>query len=320
MRKIIFTIIILFVFKFGYTQNEQKTAYPFRVISKLGTELKAEPNVQSKTLAKLKYWNKIDVYYQYYFNYTDTIERTFGNWQKAIINGTEGYIFDGFIVETDSITELKKDFRIMHEGYLCAYPNFDSNIYWYGIYPTKKGDSLIQVEITISKRNIDNNESMQGSEIIVSTNMPDTMASKCLIGSKIPLKEKIFKFNSEFTPKFLYPGERDDIFGKKSLEINAIGNVIDFQDCPVIENYKLRLIDKYGTHIIQDITKELKYRGECNFVYLQWYGDIDGDEKSDLIFSASTTSVYHVELLLSSIANKDEYVKKADEFSMGNCY
>lgn len=118
----------------------------------------------------------------------DTIDGIRGMWFIARYQGTVGYLFNGFVVEVDTNMCNHKDFRIMIEGNQCAFPNFDTLLNWYGVYRKDHIDSLIKVDIEIFKP--------QGlsSEIysyVLKTDRTDKQRSVFLIGSSIPLKEKV---------------------------------------------------------------------------------------------------------------------------------
>lgn len=296
-----------------------------RVISKTGLELKSGAKEESKTLLAVPYWTKVDVCTD--IEKVDTVRTTFGNWRRVSYNGINGYMFDGFLTETDTTYETPKDVRIMYEGSLCATLNFDPNLYWYGIYRTKTADSLKKVDIEFNKLNFESMEEMEGGVILIRTNLSDKMTSMLLIGSNKPLPEKIVSYNVQIVPNTLYPGQRKTVYTwntihryGNNLDLNAIGTFKDSQYGPILENYQLRLTNMQDNYKTQDISDEFSFKGESGMVSLIWFGDIDNDNKVDLLFSVSTTSQNQITLLLSSKANNDCFVGKADEWTNYNCY
>ena len=296
-----------------------------RVISKTGLELKSGAKEESNSLLTVPYWTKVEVCTD--IEKEDTVRTTFGNWRKVNYSGFNGYMFDGFLTETNTSYETPKDIRIMYEGALCAALNFDPTLYWYGIYRTQTADSLIKVDIEFNKLNFERKEEMEGGNILIRTNLSNEMTSMLLIGSNKPLPEKIVSHNVPIDPKTLYPGQRKTVFtwntihrSGNNLDLNAIGTFKDSQFGPILENYQLRLTNMQDNYKTQDISDEFSFKGESGMVSLIWFGDIDNDNKVDLLFSASTTSTNQLTLLLSSKAKNDSFVGKADEWTNYNCY
>ncbi len=116
-----------------------------RVISKNGLKIRSEPNTKSQSLVSVPYWAKVNVCWV--DQGKDTIDNICGNWRMVEYQNYRGYMFDGYLVSVDSTYENNNDFRIFLEGRHCAYPNYDPDLFWYGIYETETGDSLIKVDI-----------------------------------------------------------------------------------------------------------------------------------------------------------------------------
>lgn len=329
MKHILITFLsVIFIQHLGFTQ-ELSCDYgeiQMRIISKTGLELKSGAEEDSITLITVPYWAKVNVCLD--IEKADTVNSTFGNWRKVNYNGLNGYMFDGFLTETYTLYETPKDIRIMVEGYLCAALNFDPTLFWYGIYRTKTADSLIKIDIEFNKLNIQRMEEMEGGIIMTRTNLSDKMKSMLLIGSNKPLSEKIVSYNNNpIDPHTLYPGQRKTVYTwnsiqryGNSLNLNAIGTFKDSQHGVVLENYQLRLTNIQDNHKTQDISDNFSFKGESGMVRLIWFGDIDDDNKVDLLFSASSTSENQITLLLSSKAMNDNFVGKADDWTNYNCY
>lgn len=338
MKTIIALTLLFFIHQPDYAQSYKAgpVDYYARVVLKTGLALKSEPSEKSKTLATVPFWGKISTTYEIIKE--DTVQNTLGCWKKVMYNNVEGFMFDGFLLKVDSLCEIQKDIRIMIEGSLCGPPNFDPALNWYGIYRTAGVDSLIKVEITITRRDLSNNDEIEGGDMLISTNRTGKMRSILLIGSKNQLSANIVSYNSEKANNYyseldrhlLYPGQTYAVYmwldqhsTNNSIDLNAIGTVKDVQDCPVLENYRLRLTNirnDFNNYITQDITADFCYKGECGMPGITWFGDIDNDKKPDLLFSAASTTTNQITLFLSSRAKNDEFVRKADQWTTYNCY
>jgi len=332
MKRIITITIAIFLFEVGFPQEIDcnMMAYQIQIISRSGGELKVSPDNSSKTLIKVPYWSVVNGCLNY--RRKDTINGTYGYWERVKYNGIEGFMFDGSFIRIDTSYAKLKKFRIMSEGFLCAPVNFDPRLNWYGIYKTHDGDSLEKVEIDIRKLNQsdDDHSGLDDGTIVIKTNISKTRRSLLLIGSEQELKEGFVRFGELSEFHSLYPGQTCDVgITEKNgrainflngLKLNAIGTVEDIQFCPVLVNYRLRLTDIRNNYKTQDITDDFKIKGECGMPELFWYGDLDGDRRPDLIFTAGSTTTCQITLFLSCIADNDNFVKKADQWDSYNCY
>jgi len=325
----IFLIFFLYLSGFSQGNDCNMTDHYYRILSKTGNELKTRPDISSQTIFLVPYWGKVNGCGRSIG--ADVVNNTFGYWQRVQYNGVEGYMFDGFFEEMDSAYDQFRDIRIMVEGYVCAPLNFDPALNWYGIYQTKTVDSLIKVEIQISKRDSSNMEEMvnEGGGMI-KTNRSVWSKSLFLIGSKEPLNQSVAGFGMDTRVPLLYPGQTysfgvpertgREVRCVNDLQLNAIGTVTDIRYCPELVNYRLRITDTRNNYKTQDLTNDFTYRGECGMVHLYWFGDLDGDKKPDLLFSASSDNKNQVTLFLSSKAKKGDFVKKVDQWTNYNCY
>lgn len=109
---------------------------------------------------------------------------------------------------------------------------------------------------------------------------------------------------------------------KHSFQLFITGNVKDYDYCPIIENYQLTLTDSNlkQQSIRQEIYTDIKLEGKCQLASLQWFGDVDGDDKADFIISTSTHEERKHYLFLRSQAAENNYVGQPLRFSIGSCY
>ncbi len=316
------SLLILFILfsQLGHSDDFscEKMDHQERIIKKSGLEIKSEPNDTSKTLLKLPYWTKVDACMA--IERRDTINGTFGTWIKVKYGTISGFMFNGFLVRTYEEYEKPKDIRLMSEGELCSFPNFDPTLNWYGLYKTESGDSLINVEIEISKESLDQRSDWGRGTIFIKTNISERIVAWLLIGSKQPLTEKIVSYNNiGMNPLFLFPGQSQSIGiylstyrTTNNIDLNAIGTVSDFKNEPVYENYQLRLTDNRNNYKTQNISKDKEDQ-------LVWYGDLDNDKKPDFILQAYYNNSSKTTLFLSSTAKNEDIVEEVDNWSCGYC-
>lgn len=197
----------------------------------------------------------------------------------------------------------------------------DSSLYWYGVYLTDSGEysKLIKAKVLYEKERqrlytISNQTDIHGNAIFY-------------IGLRNKIPEKRVSFlGKDFSRKNLYPGEIHTLYTRgnvnHSIELFSLGNVKDYDYCPIIEGYQLILTNsnlKLRT-IRQEIYSHIKIENKCQMALLSWFGDVDGDDKVDFIIITTTHKVRKHHLFLSTLANKDNYVGKPLEFLIGSCY
>ena len=207
-------------------------------------------------------------------------------------------------------------YSLVIEGDQCCPTLLDSTLYWYGIYETLEGDSLIKVKLSYIKGSRDGKSRFDQ----ILTDQSRKRSSKFLIGSKMELKnrllnrETMYKFKNDL---YLYPGQKTNVctslgpgIAGNCVALIATGNVKSVSYCPEIENYKLFLADNRSYEFLQDITIEMYSRSECGMIGLSWYGDIDGDQLADMIFVSSNNNEGVHCLFITSCAGEGHRVKK----------
>lgn len=308
-----------------------------RVLSKTGLKLRSGPSQKADVKLSAAYWSLVDLCESEFVH--DTIDGTIGSWWKVLYNGTEGYMFGGYLVQVDSTHSRYKDVRIMGERSYCSQVNYDPALNWYGVYRMDGFDTIMRVEIEISLLGEAETMSETGGVggISVRTNHSDSLWALFLIGSKIPLFESSVR-NGRHEGKWIFPGQSQDVFvlgGRRNpmystliprdqrpprISLIALGSVTDVDYCPQMEDYRLILKSDQANSFRQNITDHLRFTGECGMPSLYWFGDLDGDKKPDLVFYAGVTSMAEYTLFLSSPANENEYVHMVDSWTSCNCH
>lgn len=206
-------------------------------------------------------------------------------------------------------------YSLLYEGESCCQTRFDSLLNWYGIYETSKGDSLLTVQMF--QDTITGYDGHLWNKIY--TDQSRVRHAKYLLGSKFALKEKLLNSGANSFPHrgFLFPGQRANVYSilrpgisGDCVTLIATGTVKSIGYCPEIENYRIMISNTQTYEIIQDLTNEFDFKGECDMFQLVWFGDIDEDQKPDMIFSASNNAEGIETLFLTSVAEKGAYIKK----------
>lgn len=338
MKNLITTSLLIFILTVAFGQeNEFIHGQTMRIINKEGADIKAEPDISSKSLVSLPFWSEVlTIYIKGNHVFHDTINNVPGSWKRASYLNTVGYLFDGFGVEVDTNVNRDKKIRIMLEGGQCAFPNYDPSLYWYGIYRTGKTDSLIRVEINIGKRLTIENE-----RFYLTTNRSEKQIARFLIGSSVPMTDEVANYFVQIDESYpyLYPGQLKNIlyqdgsknsYGINDFDLYATGAVNKLElFYPLIENYGLKLSNKRVIYTNKDAEKPLlnqdisdSFGGFWSDVFprIYWYGDLDNDLKPDIIFLTwDGTSATKYTLFLSSYADEGEFVKKVDRWISNNC-
>jgi len=306
-----------------------------RVLSKTGLKLRSGPSQKADVKLSVAYWSLVDLCESDFVH--DTIDGTIGSWWRVRYKGTDGYMFGGYLLEVDTAHSRYKDVRIMQERSSCSQVNYDPALNWYGVYRMDGFDTIMRVEIDVTRGNIAIIEKTGEDGLSVRTNHSDSLWSLFLIGSKTPLVESSVR-NGRHEGKWMFPGQSQDVFvlgGRRNpmyskpiprdqrpprISLIALGAVTDVDYCPQMEDYRLILKSDQVNPIRQNITELIKFKGECNMPRLYWFGDLDGDKKPDMVFVGGVTSMAEYTLLLSSLANENEYVHVVDSWTSCNCH
>lgn len=206
-------------------------------------------------------------------------------------------------------------YSLLYEGASCCQTTFDSSLNWYGIYETAIGDSLLQVQMF--------HDTVTGYDghlwNKIYTDQSRVRQAKYLLGSKFALREKLLNTGTNSFPHrgFLFPGQRANVYSILSpgiagecVTLIATGSVKSIGYCPELENYRIMISNTQTYEIIQDLTSEFDFKGECGMFELVWFGDIDEDQRPDMIFHAANNAEGLETLFLTSVADEGTYIKK----------
>ena len=243
----------------------------------------------------------------------------FGPWLKVRSGNKTGWVFGSYLTGT---TGLYYEEAILFEEPATELFN------WYGVYPRDSfADELRVVKVTKGKVT----DEFSGQELdVLKTDQED--ASKFLIASRIPLKTgycgpmgymdveqagcvSVLSPGTQFA---VYPGnDVSDTLIKPAYGIAVTGCAELEGMIAVIKNFNVNILD-YATEplMVQNLTSWLTPENpeEAPIVEMLWFGDVDRDNKPDIIFQdCPYAGGCRSSLYLSSRAKSDELLHKVCE-------
>lgn len=256
-------------------------------------------------------------------NHNEQVEvnSVWGAWLRVRVQSKSGYLFSPHVTGT---------FTLQYEGDMMD--NLPP-VNWYGVYRRDSfADELRPVKVRLEE---EMNEFVGTKVKVLKTNQKDV--SKFLVGTATPLKTGyvgplgIFKVSDFFASDDLGPGSMmglqpgsdvSDTTTKEAYTLAATGCAQLSENMIVTMNdYRLLLIDfSKATPQTQDLTPWVKSLvPEIPIsASLLWYGDLDMDNKPDVIINDCPYEVgCRSSLLLSSKRRKGEYLRKVTEHFFG---
>lgn len=240
--------------------------------------------------------------------------------------GKHKFLFPEYNVSLFISSSKSEDlgYSLLYEGESCCQTTFDSSLNWYGIYETAQGDSMLKVQMF--QDTVTGYDGHLWNKIY--TDQSRVRQAKYLLGSKFTLNEKLLNSGTNSYPHrgFLFPGQRANVYSilrpgiaAECVTLIATGSVKSIGYCPELENYRIMISNTQTYEILQDLTSEFDFKGECGMFELVWFGDIDEDQKPDMIFSASNNAEGLETLFLTSVAEKGTYIKKVTSAYSCDC-
>ena len=218
-------------------------------------------------------------------------------------------------------------FQLCKEAYnYCGdIEHLDPGKKWYAVYRQEDYFKLREIDLLIvrSKYSLSN-----ALEFDIKTNKD--LHSEFLISCSKPLDTNWFMLLPvEFfqqNPNKLYPGQTVEVYGKvpqtdlKNVHVFATGTVTDVGQCPIMENYQLKVNgEMHDKPITQDLTPAFSDLGECGIPELFWFGDLNLDGYPDLVFVSHGKTGMTFTLFVSDLNQQNRIYSKAFEWANLNC-
>jgi hypothetical protein len=196
---------------------------------------------------------------------------------------------------------------------------------WYAVYQEGNLYKMKRAELLIVK-----SKYSMGSGLEFDIRADGESENAFLISSDKPMNTdwSVYLPNEHFlyNPKILYPGQKTEIYANQpdeslfNINLMALGNVVDFQICPVVKDYKLLAIGEMHDKLItQNLMPNFLYTGDCGIPEIYWFGDLNQDKYPDIIFAAIGEKGAYFVLFMSDIQNTNVLYRKADEWFNKTC-
>lgn len=282
-------------------------------------QLRAEPGLKSNVLASMSNGEPVELIEDkadQESSLYDRIGGIQGRWLKIRYKGKTGFAFSPYLAPRYSLF-----YEHSHAEYL---PKVN---HWYGIYKKKNGEEEIR-EIKVSQCRIPENDVEEEHQYLC-TDQRDT--SLFVIATNEVIRpgyagvfSQRYADNSGISLE-MRPGTECWLFWKLK------GNTIDGQHFQLygtgtysmqsaglqLTNYKVMVAQRQSPgsefRVLQDLTPFFSYID--SYVKVVWVGDLDRDDKPDLILQACSTQSCTQYLFLSSEAGEQELLRCITSYS-----
>ena len=196
---------------------------------------------------------------------------------------------------------------------------------WYAIH--RRGDnfyrSRVDIEILKSKYSLG-----KGLEFDIRSSRRLEVAF--FISSEKPLDTN-WRVNQPFDyfvlhPNKLFPGQQTEIYAYDpvpdihNVTLFATGAVLEVGQCPVLEKYAIKVTGEMNDQlIVQNLTPDFSYLGQCGQPEIYWFGDLNGDLYPDIIFVSMGDKGTLFTLFMSNLQDDGKLYRKADEWFNKTC-
>lgn len=224
--------------------------------------------------------------------------------------------------------EKKLKFEILTESFnYCGDVNsIDPSKIWYAMYPGESGFTVKRIELQVMLSKVKITKKL---EFDIMTNRMEG-AYFMFSSSKTLDTSKVYQWLPEQFPNIvntpLLPGVSGDLppFGEGinqgNVMVYATGNVIDIGKCTEVENYQLKInAQEPGREIKQTLNSLFSTMGDCNIPELYWFGDLNEDNYTDLIFVSPGKEQNVFTLLLSDLNLQSGLYRVESEWTLSSC-
>lgn len=226
-------------------------------------------------------------------------------------------------VETVAITPYELLTEV--SNYCGDIRDIDPGKIWYAVH--RNGDyftrSRVDIEVLKSKYSI-------GKGLEFDIRSARTLEVAFFISSdeqldtnwRVELPFDYFMFN----PNKLFPGQQTELYAHEpvadvhNVTLFATGAVLEVGQCPVLEKYTIKATGEMNDQlIVQDLTQDITYLGQCGIPEIYWFGDLNGDVYPDIIFVSVGDKGTLFTLFMSNTLNDGKLYRKADEWFNTTC-
>ncbi len=229
------------------------------------------------------------------------------------------------LIITTSLSKSEdiENYKILFTGkYLNSITNAESGEKWLGLFPEEDNYILKQIEIIIDNH-IDSISNKRYTIKLQKISTEDSTKPILLISGENNLSPGIVKGAAFEHQRRLAPAEITYIQLNATQRgwLAVFGNAVDkenrFPGDILIEDYEIKYFDRL-TNKSQSLVKYNRVTLE-SLPHLVWAGDLDGDNKLDLLMDLSRNYGALYTLFLSSLAIDGDFFGKAAEIQIPGC-
>lgn len=281
-----------------------------------GLALRDAPSLYSNKISAVPYGKSITVCDQK-GGLPENIEGVDGNWVKAYYRGKSGWMFDGFLKQESDIDVIHAESWVsgtlpLDKEYMALYQSNDNQF--------DPLFELVDYSFSVDTVHVDG----QGS--VLSAYINDVKKPVLLIAGLKPGKQEDI-IGRKFDSKFLFPGE--SVFlgtDKATYHVYAKGSIVsskspeDSNPFSMIRNYELHVRQQIGGEIKDELLYKMDLPawmgdGYDGGVFLEWIGDLDGDNKLDMLLSTTNSKhCWEVVFFLSSKAERGHLLRQVSKY------
>lgn len=269
--------------------------------------LRETPSLDARVLARITNGELVRTYNpEGTVHYLDQINGINGTWVQVEYKGLAGYVFS---------TYIGPGFQHFYEdAHITYFPTVKN---WYGIYyDSISGKEFIRKVVVKAVKTIYEGDPKE--HLVLQTNQAAKSLFLIATNTDMPDREiGLFTKHVQHNNKDLRPGDSRTIFCKLNRNtvtgtyytIFATGIYALVNNSVGLSDYVVWLADRNFDStqpgILQNLSKELNLEGICEMLY---FGDIDNDEKPDILLRQCGNSCREI-LFLSSLTREGEILR-----------
>jgi hypothetical protein len=265
-------------------------------------------------------------------NYLDQVARTLG--YEGLVGPAKPDIDSLFIrkVPTERKTEsvaaavlAEVDLLTETSNYCGDIRDIDPGKIWYAVHRNNSNFEISRAEIQVVKSKYSLSDQLEFD--IVAEGKQEIaflISSEKRLDTNWRVEIPVDFFIRQ--PKRLFPGQQVELYAYQPVPdihntiVFATGAAVDVGQCPVLENYKIKVTGEMGDRLItQDLTPDFSYMGQCGQPEIYWFGDLNRDLYPDIVFVSMGDEGTLFTLFLSDESNPTVLYRKADEWFNISC-